>query len=226
MIPPVAVDSLLCGFLVLVVSQHDIQSACKNLARNVFGIGALDFHFHVECSLSARTCLEIIPRCIADDGSALGGAITNGIGEVDFLQEFLHVLVECRTSDDDFVEVSTKGIHHLFADLLVHLPVDDRHLPQNLNAIRLYLREHLLLDDFLDDKRYGDDDCGFDIGKGLCDDGWAWHACKEENVFAGQEFVGELKGHSIHVGQRKDADDVVSLEVCPHHFHGEVEVAP
>ena len=189
-------------------------------------IGACNLHLHVGDSLSARAYHELLPRSIADDGGALGGSISHGVGEVDLLEELLHILVEGGSSDDDLVEVATEGVHHLFTYAFVHPPVDDRHLAENLNAVGLYLREHLLLDDFLDDEWNGDDDRWLDVGKRLCDDGRAGHTSQEEDVLTREEFEGELECHSIHVGEWQDADDVGAFQVLTHCLAGEIEVAP
>ena len=178
-------------------------------------------------SPTTRAWLEVIPRSIADDGCALRSTIAHGIWEVDALEERLHLLIEGSTTDDDFVELSTKGLAHLFADAFLHPAVHHRHVQQESHAIVLHLREHFLANDFLDDEGHGNDDGRLDFGKCLCDDARAWNARKEEHVLTGENLEGELEGHAIHMCQREDADDVwILLKMLTHHLAGKVEVAP
>ena len=74
----------------------------------------------------------------------------------------------------------------------------------------MYLREHLLADNLLDDQRHGNDDAWLDLGKSLSDDGRRRRAVQIEHMTAMQEFEQELEGHTIHVSHRKDGDDIVA----------------
>ena len=184
MVPAVAVDGLAGGLFVLIVAEHGVQSAGKNLAGNVLRIGRVDLHLHVVGCLAAGAWGEIVPVFVADDGGALRGAVAYSIGKFDALEELLHLLVEGCAADDDFVHVSAEGLEHLLADHLTHLLGDDGHLQQQAHTVVLHLREHLLADDLLDDERYGDDDDGLHLGQGLGDDGGRGHTVEVIDVAA------------------------------------------
>ena len=94
---------------------------------------------------------------IADDRRTLGSAITHGVREVYTFEELLHLLVEGSTTDNDLIEASAKRVLDLLTDLLVYLTVKHRHVEQQTHAVVLYLREHLLADDLLDNERHGND---------------------------------------------------------------------
>ena len=171
MVPAVLVEGLCGGFVILVVAEHHVGAACKDLAWDVGRVGAVYLHLHVEGCTSAAARGEVLPVVIADDGCAFGGTVAHGVGEVDALEELLHLLVEGSATDDDFVEIASEGVDHLFADLLLDLLGDDGHVEQEAHAVVLYLWKYLFLDDLLDDQRHGDDDGRADVGKGLGDDG-------------------------------------------------------
>jgi len=52
---------------------------------------------------------------------------------------------------------------YFLANHLSHLLRDDGHLQQEAHAVVLYLGEHLLTDNLLDDQWHGDDDDGLDF---------------------------------------------------------------
>ena len=77
---------------------------------------------------------------------------------------------EGSTAYNNFIEVAAECIDHLLAYLLPDFLVYYRHVEQQPHAVVLYLREHLLLDNLLNDKRDRYDYSGFDVRKSLCDD--------------------------------------------------------
>ena len=105
---------------------------------------------------------------IADNRRTLGSAITHGIRELDTFEELLHLLVECSTTDNDLIEASAKRVLDLLTDLLVYLTVEHRHVKEQTHATVLYLREHLLADDLLDNERHGNDMAGL-----ISENAWA-----------------------------------------------------
>ena len=178
-------------------------------------------------SLSARALHEGVPVAIADDWCTLGGSVAYRIGELYLFQECLHFLVECSTSDDDFVELATEGFDNLLTNLLADLLGNDGHGEQEAHAVVLNLGEHLLADYLLDDQRYGDDDLGLDIGKGLCDDGRRGDAVEVIDMAAMQELEDELEGHAVHVGHGENGDDAVAtVDGLAQYVLGKVIVGP
>ena len=77
---------------------------------------------------SAAAWLEGRVVGIADDRCALCCSIAYGIREVDAFEEALHLLVECCSTDDYFIELSAKRCLYLIAYLLVNLLVDYGHV--------------------------------------------------------------------------------------------------
>ena len=132
--------------------------------------------------LAARTRYKLLIVGIADDRRTLCGTIANGIWELYALQELLNLLVEGSAANDNLVEVAAKGIYHLLAYLLVYLLAYDRHVKEQTHTVVLYLREHLLAYNLLDNERYGNDDGWLNLCKGSSDDSRRRHACEVEDV--------------------------------------------
>ena len=176
---------------------------------------------------SAGAWCEGVPVAVADDGGTLCCSVSDGVGEVDFLEELFHFLVEGCASDDDFVELSAEGIDHLFADFLVYLEVDDGHLHEQSHDVGLYLGEDFLAYDFLDDQRHGNDDDGLDAGECLGNDGRRWYSAEVIDVASVEELEDEFESHAVHVSHGQDADDAVALlDSLTEHVDGEVVVGP
>ena len=170
-VPAFGVDGFTRGFLVLVVSEHQVGAAGDNLAGHEPGIMAEDLHFHAVDGDAHGGRHEVLMVAIGDERRTLGGAIAAGDGEADADEELFYLLVEGCTTHDDLLDVAAEGFEHLLADGLLHLLADYRHIEQQPEGIVLDLREYALADDLLDDERHGDDDAGLDVLEGLCDDG-------------------------------------------------------
>ena len=69
-----------------------------------------------------------MPILVADNWSALGGTVADGVGEFYTLEEMLYLLIESCSADDDLIELSAEGLEYLLADHLAYLLRDDRHL--------------------------------------------------------------------------------------------------
>ena len=227
MVPAVAIDGLAGSLVVLIIAEHDIESAGQNLTWHVGGIGRIDLHLHVGNSLTAGAWGEVVIVLVADDRCALGSAVAHGIGEVDALEELLNLLVQGCTANDDLVKLSAEGLEHFLADHLAYLLRDDGHLQQQAHAVVLDLREYLLTDDFLDDQRYGDNDDGLDLGQRLSDDSWRGHTIEIIDMTTVEELEDELEGHAVHVGHGQHRDDTIAgLDGLTQHLAGKVVVRP
>ena len=126
------------------------------------------------------------------------------------MEEGLHLLVEGSTANDDLIEIATESVGYLLANLLAYLLADNRHVEQQAHAIVLYLWEHLLTDDLLDDKRHGNDDGRLNLRERLGYDCRTGHACEIKDMAAMQELEEELERHAIHVGHGQNADYAVA----------------
>ena len=103
-----------------------IRSFAYYLTYYILRVGAQYFDFHTRSRLSAGTRLEIFPIFITDNRSTLSHAISHGIGEIYTFQELLYFLIEGGTSYNNFVEITSEGIYHLFADCGFDFIIDDR----------------------------------------------------------------------------------------------------
>ena len=112
MIPSVLVNGLCRGLRILIIAQHDVEAFGQNLTGNILWIGRINLHLHVQGCTSTRAGYELMPVCIANDGSAFGGTIAHGIGEGDSFQELFYFLIEGRATNDHFVHVAAKGLDH------------------------------------------------------------------------------------------------------------------
>ena len=171
MIPALTVDGLCRCLRILEVAQHHIQTSREDLSGDATRIRRVDLYLHVPGGLSTGTGCEVVPVLIANNRRTLRGTITDGIGEVDFLEEVFYLLIEGCTTDDNLVHVAAKGLQHFLTDHLANLLRDDRHLQKQTHAVVLDLREDFLADNLLNDQRYGDDNDGLDFLKCLGDDG-------------------------------------------------------
>ena len=136
-------------------------------------------------------------------------------------------MVEGSSAHDDFIEIATKRLLHLFADFLFHLLADDRHVEQQFHLVVLYLGEHALTDDFLDNQWHGNDDGRLDFLESLCNDCRTWHTGEEEDVTAVGELENKFKGHAIHVCHGQNAHRVGAVrDMDAYHLIGKVEIAP
>ena len=204
-IPSVLVDGLARGLLVLVVAQHHVHAACHYLALRVHGVGRQYLHLHVVDGGSARTGLEVVIVAIRDERCTLGSAVAHGDGELDALQKLLYFLIQRCSAHDDLVGAAAKGIVHFLTDTLLHLLRHDGHLQQQLHGVALYLGEHALADDFLDNQGYCNDHVRLDLLESLGDDCRRRQAGEEVEMIARTEWEQELHRHAIHVGHRQDA---------------------
>ena len=148
---------------------------------------------------------------IGDEWCALGSAVAHGEGEIDALEELFDFLVEGCTANDNLVGTSAKGVVDLLADTLPDFFRDDRHLEHNLDGVGLYLGEHALADNLLDNQGYCNDDVGLDFLEGLGNDGWRGQTREEVQVVTRTEGEEELDGHAVHVGHRQDVQHVTEL---------------
>ena len=227
MVPTIGVECLTGGFLILVVAEHDVEAADKNLSWDVLWVGTVNLQLVVDGHLATTAGHEVLVVGVADDGGAFCSTIAYGVGELDAVEERLYLLVECCAANDDLHEVATKRVDHLVTDGLAYLLVDDGHVEQQPHTVVLYLRKDLFLDDFLDDERHGNDDGGLHLGKCLGDDGGGGYTGEIEHMATLEELVDELKRHTVHMSHGKDAQHVVALlHVAAHGMAGKVEVAP
>ena len=138
--------------------------------------------------LSARTQSEGLPVAVADDRCTFSGSVSYGVWEFYFAEERFDFAVKRSTSDDYFIEFTSKSLHHFLTDHLFHLFGDDRHCHEETHAVVLYFGEYLLSDNLFDDQRNSDDDSWFDVGKCLCNDGRRWYAVKIIDVASVEKF--------------------------------------
>lgn len=73
--------------------------------------------------------LELLPRHIAHQRSALGHAVAGQVGEMDVHEAFLYFGINCRTSRDKDAYVATQCVHQSFADTLFYERSDARDMP-------------------------------------------------------------------------------------------------
>ena len=176
---------------------------------------------------SAGARSKTLPVTVADDRGTFRSTVADRIGEVDALQELLHLLVQGSTADDDLVHAATESVQHFLTDHLAHLLRDHGHLQQQTHAVVLDLGEDLFADDLLDDQRHGNHDDRPYLLQGSSDDGRRGDAVQIVDVTAVQELEEELEGHTVHVGHRKHRDDrVTGLDLRSQHVAGEVVVRP
>ena len=159
---------------------------------------------------SARARSEGGPVAIANDRRTLRSTIAHRIGELDALEELLHLLIEGSTTNDHLIELATKGFEYLLTNLHANFLGDHRHGQQETHTVVLYLGEYLLADNLFDDKRYGNDDDGFDISESLSDNRWTRNTVQVVHMTAMQEFEDELESHTVHMSHRENRDDPVT----------------
>ena len=226
-IPSLAVKRSGGGFGIFEIAEHGVHASREDFAGNVLRVCAVHLHLHARRGFSARALTEMMPVFVGDDGSTLGGTVADRIVESDFLQQTLDLAVEGGTADDDFVEIASEGFFEAVAHLVKNLTTDDGHFEQDLHAVGLKFREHVLLDDFLDDERNGDDDDRLDVAESLQHNLRGRNASEIIDMAAVEEFKNEFKCHAIHVSQRKHGNHLVSgFHMVAQHFFGKHIVGP
>ena len=200
MIPPILIKSLAGSLLILIIAQHHIGATGHYLTCNLLRIRGEDLHLHVVHCCTAGARHEVMVVAIGNEWRTLRSAITNGDGEINVLHEFLNLLIQWGTSYDDLVSLTAEGVIYLLTDTLFHFLRDDGHLHENLNGIVLYLGEHALADDFLDNQRNGDYQMWSHRLESLCNDGRGGQAVEEEQMVTRAEGKQELNSLSVHMG--------------------------
>lgn len=120
MIPTFSVNCMFCSFFILVIAKHHIRTFGEYLSRNVMWVNAVYFHFLTVCSLSARTLCKCMPIAVTYNRGALCGSITDRIREVNTSQECFHFLIQCSSTNNNFISVTSKCLINLFADALFY----------------------------------------------------------------------------------------------------------
>ena len=210
MVPAVFIKCFTCSFFILVVTQHHVHTTRQNFARYVLGVLTVNLHLHVYNSLTARCWNKVLIICVGDDGCTFGCAITNGKGQVDTCEESFHFTVKRRSTDDDFVELSTESSSHLLLNLLVNLLVYHRHIKQQAHLVVLYLGENAFSDNLLDNQWHSDNYLRLNLGECLRDDGRARNATEIIDMASTTELEDKFESHAVHVGHGQNADDGVA----------------
>ena len=100
-------------------------------------------------------------------------------------------------------------------------------MKEHAHAVVLYLREHFLADNLLDDQWHADDNLGLYFTESLGDNGRTWHSGEVEDMTTFDELEDEFKRHAIHMSHGKNADDIVStFNLFTQYLVGKVGVAP
>ena len=176
---------------------------------------------------SATADGTVLPIVVGDDGRTFRSAVTDRDGEADVCEELLHLLVERRTADDNLIQTAAECLIDLLAYLRLQLAAYKRGFKQCLDGGGGNFRQNLLLDDFLDDERHGNDDARLDIGKGLGNDGGRRDAGEIVDVAAGDKLIDELERHTVHVRHRKDGNRLVArMDMLAQIVMGEIKIAP
>ena len=181
----------------------------------------------MEDALAATAHHLFSPIVIGDDGCTFCCSIAYAIVETYFMQEFFYLSVQGRSADDEFVEVSSKGLSQAVANTFLYAVSYDGHLHEHPHLRVLYARHDCFAHDFLDDEGHDDEDDGLHFGKGAHQDCWRSGFRKEVDVRAYHELVGELECHAVHMRHWKHREHVVAcLNDVAKFVLCEVAVAP
>ena len=136
-------------------------------------------------------------------------------------------MVQGRSADNHLVGTSTKSSINLLTNALFYFLLHDGHLQQQLHGIALYLGEHALADNFLNNQWHGHHYIRTDIFKGLRNDGRRGETCQEMQMIARTEWEQEFNSHSIHVGHGQYAQRAAELRhVVGQVFLTEIHITP
>ena len=208
--PTVFVHNFGGSLFILVVAQHDVGTAADNLAGDILRIGRKNLHFHARSGFSAGTGFEARPVFVTDDRTAFCHTVTHGIGEVYHAQELFHLLVECRTADNDCGKIAAECLYHLLAYGGFYLVVNDRYFQQQFHGRRFQLGQYTLLDNLFDNERYGYDEVRLYVGECLEDNLRTWHTGEVVDVATYGELVQEFECQSVHMSHRQHAYQFVA----------------
>ena len=163
MVPAILVKCGGSSLLILVIAQHDIQSACEYLARDVYRIGTVYHQFLMDnvSSTAAHHLSGIV--VISDDGSTFCGSIAHRVAETDVVEQFLYLSVERSTTDDYFIEVASQCFSQFVAYTLLDTLSDDGHLHEHLYSYILNLGQNGLSYHLFYDERNHDENAGLNV---------------------------------------------------------------
>ena len=168
--PSLLVDHLPGGFLILVISLHDILPAENDLPYLVNGVGRIDRHFEGINGAARGTELRRIPRCIADEWPAFSHPVSYSESEPDLLKESLSFGVKCGASYHDLVESPSECLGQLLPYLLMQDCIDPGDREQYLHVRFGNDRKELLLEYLFYYKRYRQNESRPDLLESLYDD--------------------------------------------------------
>ena len=141
------------------------------------------------------------------------------------MKELFHFFVESCSAHNDFVEFPAKDLLNGRFHLSQNAIADDGQTQENLHRRCLEFGHHHLLDDFLNNEGYANDNFWFDVCKGLNDNLWSRFACKVMYMETKEEFKDEFKCHAIHVSHREHGDDAISwFHLVSKYFSGKLIV--
>ena len=152
-----------------------------------------------------------MPILITNYRTALRHAIAYGVGKLDGFHQFVDILIEGCSANDYFEEVAAERFDHLVAHLCSDLAVDVRHFEQELHGRRFEFRQHVFLDNLLDNERHRNDKTRFDVGKRLEYKARAGRACQEIEMTAHRDFVNKFERQAVHVCHGQHRDDGIAL---------------
>ena len=207
--PAVFGEGSLGGFFVLVVAEHHFFALDLQFADNVLRVVGIHTNLHSVHDMSAAVGHEIFPVNVTDERSALGHAVTDGEGELDILETFLHFGAEGRATDDEHTDIAAEGIHEALTHFGADLGAEDRQFPDHLDEGVLDHFLEFLLVDLLDHQGHGQNEVGMALFEGLHKDGRR-HLGQEEDMVTGGHLVEEFEGHTEHMCQRKHGHEVLA----------------
>ena len=177
--------------------------------------------------LTTRCRHKLFPIAVTNDWRTLGSTVTHSEWEVNVFQEHFYFAVQGCSTDDNLIDVTTEGLHYLFANLLFYLLLNYRCVQQQLHAVGLNLGEHTLANNLLDNERYGYHKRRLHFGKCLCDDCRRRHTCQVEDMGTCNKLEDKFESHTIHVCHWQNADNVASrLNGCAQYAACKVGIAP
>jgi len=111
---------------------------------------------------------------------------------------------------DKFLQIAAEGLREAFFDFCQQTVVDEWQVHEQLHQGFVEQWEYLVLDDFFDNQRHGDNHLGLNFGEGIHDDFWRGCTGEERHVAAFDEAMEHFHHKAVHVCQWQHTDEFVA----------------
>ena len=127
------------------------------------------------------------------------------------MEKLFYFRVHSGSADNNFLEASSKGINQLLANLSVYLAVEKRDAQRPFHAFLADDGLDYIFIDLLDDKRYCDNQVGFDLFESFHYDFWGGNFAKQSYVRANCRSGQKVESTSVSMGKWEEREHFITF---------------